>query len=53
MLELTSEKNNEYLSFIAPELKGYKMLFQLRVFNRICKHHIDTSYIYDLKCQFR
>ena len=44
MLGLTSEKNNEYLSFISPELKAHKMLFQLREF-----YHIDTSYIYDLK----
>ena len=30
------------------------MQFQLRVFNRICKHHIETSYFHDhimlLKC---
>ena len=28
-------------------LKAHTMLFQLRVFYRICKHHIETSYFND------
>ena len=30
------------------ELKAHEMLFQSRMFYRICKHHIETSYFNDL-----